>query len=174
MGAQMKELTRTDEQAIQVFNTPIECGLRAVALLAEAFPNRADLQRLVNYDYLLVHSGDVVGGPPSIHPATPHRSGELLVRRPLIEQGIRLMMSKSIIECEFSTDGITYFAGEWSVPFLNRLNANYTAALKERAQWVISQFSTHTNNELTQFMRSKWSSWGAEFEFESLVRTSDE
>jgi hypothetical protein len=170
----MNDPAEPDELMIQVFNTPMECGLRAVALLAEAFPHRADLQRLVNYDYLLVHSGDVVDGPPSIHPATPHRSGELLVRRPLIEQGIRLMMSKSIIECDFSTEGINYFAGEWSVPFLSRLSADYTTALKERAQWVVSHFSTHTNSELTLFMRSQWSSWGAEFEFESLVRTSDE
>ena len=174
MGAQMTQLLKTNRHAIQVFNTPIECGLRSIALLAEAFPNGADLQRLVNYDYLLVHSGDVTGGPPSIHPATPHRSGELLVRRPLIEQGIKLMMSKSIIECEFALDGITYIAGEWSVPFLNRLNASYTAELKERARWVISEFSALTNEALTQFMRSKWNNWGAEFAFESLVRTSDE
>jgi len=152
----------------------MECGVRTTILLAEAFPKPTDLQRLINYDYLLVHSGDVANGPPSIHPATPQRSGELLVRRPLIEQGLRLMMSKSIVECSFSPTGIFYVAGEWSVSFLNQLNSDYTLALKDRSRWVISTFGEYSDEALTEFMRLNWNNWGAEFEFESLIRNSEE
>ena len=51
-----------------IFNTPLECGLRCAALLLAAYPAPCDLQRLVQYEYLLVHSGDVPQGPPSLHP----------------------------------------------------------------------------------------------------------
>src|SRR5208337_5073824 len=88
-----------------VFNTPLECGLRSAALLLAAYPEACDIQRLVQYDYLLVHSGDVEGGPPSVHPATPHRSGELLVRRSLIEQGLQFMIKKMVIEQTFTGRG---------------------------------------------------------------------
>ena len=142
------------------FNSPLECGLRSAVLLAEAFPQRLDIQRLVHYDYLLVHSGDVAGGPASIHPPTPHRSGELLVRRPIIESGVKLMMSKSIIECEFSTHGIMYLAGEWSLEFINGLEAEYAQSLKERAKWVVAQFALYSDTELSDFMRRNWSNWG--------------
>ena len=69
---------------IHPFNSAIECGLRSLIILEHAFPLEYDLQRLVFYDYLLVHSQDA-GGPNSIHPATPHRSGEVLVKRKMLE-----------------------------------------------------------------------------------------
>jgi hypothetical protein len=155
------------------FNTPIECGLRSVVLLAECFPETIDIQRLVNYDYLLVHSGDVDGGPESIHPATPHRSGELLVRRPMIEAGIKLFMSKSVIECQMTLSGMLYVAGEWSVAFLDSIESEYANELKDRAHWVVKRFSGFSDPGLAQFMRENWSHWGAEFEYQSLVQDSE-
>ena len=64
---------------IEPFNSPLETGLRSLAILEAAFPNRYDLQRLVEMDYLVVHSADV-GGPESLHAPLPLRAGELLDR----------------------------------------------------------------------------------------------
>ncbi len=44
--------------------------MRALILLAESYPDRLDLQRILEFDYIMVHTGDV-DGPPSIHPALP-------------------------------------------------------------------------------------------------------
>lgn len=153
-----------------VFNSPLECGLRSAVLLLAAYPDRCDLQRLVQYDYLIVHTGDVEGGPPSIHPATPHRSGELLVRRSLVEQGLEFMTRKHVIETVFSERGIEYVAGEYAVLFLDSLVSNYVMKLRERAEWVIRRFQGLTDRELSEFMQSRWSLWGAEFVKESLFR----
>jgi hypothetical protein len=152
------------------FNSPVECGLRSTVLLTAAFPNKLDIQRLVQYDYLLVHSGDVANGPSSIHPPTPNRSGELLVRRPIIEEGIKMMMTKSIIACELSPRGIFYFAGEWSLAFLDQLVSKYTRDLKNRAEWVVQTFTSYSDSNLSDFMRERWSNWGAEFELESFIQ----
>lgn len=155
-----------------VFNTPLECGLRAAVILLEAFPAKFDLQRLLQYDYLVVHSADVPDGPDSLHPPTPLRAGELLVRRPLIEQGIQMMMSRSIIDCEFSVSGVYYFAGEWAISFIGTLETEYSSRLKTSAQWVVQRFRDMSDEELGGFMRQNWSRWGAEFELESFVRNS--
>ena len=104
---------------ISPFNSPIECGLRALVLLAASGPAPCDLQRLTFFDYLLVHSGDVPGGPPSIHPPTPLRSGEALVRRQWIEKGLRLMLSRELIQPMFSETGIAYVATSLCRPFLD-------------------------------------------------------
>jgi hypothetical protein len=77
--------------AAATFNGVLEAGIRAVTMLGASFPRKYDLQRLVAYDYLLVHTADV-GGPDSLHPTTPLQSAALLVRRPLVEQGLLLMM----------------------------------------------------------------------------------
>ena len=61
-------------EAVQTFNSPIETGVRALILLAESYPDQLDLQRILEFDYIMVHTGDV-DGPPSIHPALPLRSG---------------------------------------------------------------------------------------------------
>lgn len=44
------------------FNSPLETGVRALSILEAAHPEACDLHRLVELDYLVVHSGDA-GGP---------------------------------------------------------------------------------------------------------------
>lgn len=146
-----------------VFNTPLECGVRCAILLAAASPSRCDIQRLVQYEYLLVHSADVPGGPPSLHPPTPHRSGELLVRRALVERGVSLMLSRSIICREFAAQGIRYYAGELAVPFLDMLSSKYTRGMLTSAKWVVGRFGPMKDADLSAFMRENWAHWGSEF-----------
>lgn len=157
-----------------VFNTPLECGLRCGAVLLAAHPARCDLQRLVQYEYLLVHSGDVGQGPPSLHPPVPHRAGELLVRRGLIERGLLFMMSRQLVCREPSDRGINYFAGELALPFFDALEAGYTRHIRERALWVVERFGGVPDDSLHQFMRANWTSWGSEFIWEVFVREGGE
>ncbi|WP_424312395.1 ABC-three component system middle component 2 [Haloferula sp.] len=155
------------------FNTPLECGLRCALLLVEAFPASCDLQRLIHYDYLLVHSGDVENGPPSIHPATPHRTGELHVRRRMIERGLHMMMSKSVIECCHSEAGITYKAGTWALTFIGALRASYTQSLRDSSSWVISSFGGMSNEDLKNYIAERWERWGPEFTQSTLSLISE-
>ena len=77
------------------FNSPLETGIRSLEILVAAYPEAFDLERLVEMDYLVVHSEDA-DGPESLHAALPMRAGELLVRRGLIEKGILLMMNNDL------------------------------------------------------------------------------
>ena len=140
----------------------METGLRGLTLLVEAYPAAMDLQRLLFFDYLLVHSEDA-GGPPSIHPATPHRSGEILVRRALIERGILLMMSRRLVERRVSKDGFSYVASEYASPFLDSLEASYTQRLRKYAVWVTEQFGSQTDEALLAYFRMNLDRWGGEF-----------
>ena len=67
-----------------LFNSQLETGTRAMVILNAAYPLALDLARLTWFDHLVVHTEDI-GGPPSLHPALPGRTGELLVRRRLVE-----------------------------------------------------------------------------------------
>lgn len=160
--------------ADRVFNTPLECGLRSAALLLAAYPRPCDVQRMVQYDYLVVHSGDVDGGPRSIHPPTPHRSGELLVRRSLVEAGLEFMARRKVIERTYTGLGIGYVAGEYAVMFLDALTSEYVRQLRERAAWVVQTFQEMPDEELDRFMKDRWSQWGAEFVREALLGEGDE
>lgn len=147
----------------QTFNSPIETGVRALILLAESYPDQLDLQRLLEFDYILVHTNDV-DGPPSIHPALPLRSGELLVRRQLIERGLMLMMSRGLINRHATQNGFMYQADDSAGPFLDALTAEYLDDLKDRAIWVIDRFSEMSDHDIRVMLSKVYDQWSREFQ----------
>jgi ABC-three component (ABC-3C) system Middle Component 2 len=149
--------------AVQTFNSPIETGMRALILLAAAYPAQLDLQRLLEYDYMMVHTGDVEG-PPSIHPALPLRSGELLVRRQLIERGLMLMISRGLVSRHATQDGFMYQAEDDAGPFLDALTAEYLGDLKNRAEWVVDRFRDMSDLEIRFMLTRVYDQWSREFQ----------
>jgi hypothetical protein len=145
------------------FNGPLEAGLRAVAVLGAAHPRSFDLQRLVAFDYLLVHTGDI-GGPASLHPPAPLQSAELLVRRKLVYQALLLMMTRDLVEREFGAEGIRYRAGENAAPFLSSLESDYLKALKQRAVWLVESLGDHNEEQFRAVMRRFFDRWVEEFQ----------
>ena len=155
----MPETTRT----IQTFNSPIETGIRALILLAESYPQQLDLQRMLEFDYIMVHTSDV-DGPPSIHPALPLRSGELLVRRQLIERGLLLMISRGLVSRHATPNGFTYQAEDDAGPFLDALTAEYLDELRDRATWVVDRFSDMSDHDIRVMLSSVYDQWSREFQ----------
>ena len=166
MGEMMSIST---ERYIAPFNGPLEIGLRTISILNDAYPDAYSLQRLVIFDYLVVHSDDIDGGPKGLHPQTPHRSGELLVRRDSLQKGLYLYMSRNLAERRFQNVGILYAATEYTGAFLDTLESKYTRDLRERAAWLVSQFGSMTDAQLDKFVRLHIDKWGAEFELESVL-----
>ncbi len=149
--------------AVQTFNSPIETGVRALILLAESYPDQLDLQRILEFDYILVHTGDV-DGPPSIHPALPLRSGELLVRRQLIERGLLLMISRGLVGRSATQNGFMYYAQDDAGPFLDSLTAEYLSDLKDRAVWVVDRFSGMDDHDIRVMLSQIYDQWSREFQ----------
>jgi hypothetical protein len=145
------------------FNGPLEAGLRVVTILGCAHPRLFDLQRLVAFDYLLVHTGDV-GGPASLHPPTPLQSAELLVRRKLLERALLLMMTRNLVERHFLPDGIRYRAGENAIPFLSSLTSEYLLQMEQRAAWLIRRFGDQSEIHFRAVMRRFFDHWVEEFQ----------
>lgn len=145
------------------FNGPLEAGLRAVAVLGAAHPRSFDLQRLVAFDYLLVHTGDI-GGPSSLHPPAPLQSAELLVRRKLVQRALLLMMTRELVDREFGADGIRYRAGENAAPFLASLQSQYLIGLRERAVWLVDALGDLNEQDFRAVMRRFFDHWVEEFQ----------
>lgn len=145
------------------FNSPLETGIRSVAILVAAHPASLDLQRLVEMDYLVVHSGDA-GGPDSLHAPLPLRAGEMLVRRGLIEVGLLLMMSRGLAQRLPKEDGINYVAGESAAPFLASLTAGYSKQLRERADWAASHFENVPTEEIRRITHRFFERWSSQFQ----------
>lgn len=159
----MEEAMIAEPLRASSFNTPLEAGLRAVSILTAVTPQAFDLQRLVTLDYLLVHSGDV-GGPSSLHPDLPMRSGELLVRRKLVENGLLLMISRNLVIRHVEKNGITYSAHDMASAFLNSLSSDYMKSLQDRAEWLAEEFSAASDTEFHQKANTVIERWAAQFQ----------
>lgn len=147
---------------IRVFNSPVEAGLRALCVLVESFPHSCDLERLTFLDYFVVHSGDIEGGPLSLHPPIPHRAGEVLVRRALVEEGVLLVVGRGLACVQFDACGIAYRASEDAAAFLKCLEAEYTRTLRDRARWIVAHFADSSTEQLKTFVAGHLGDWGAE------------
>jgi hypothetical protein len=152
------------DQKPATFNGLLEAGIRAVSILGAAYPQSYDLQRLVAFDYLLVHTADV-GGPESLHPPTPMRSAELLVRRKLVEHALLLMMTRDLVHREITAEGFKYSAGENAATFLASVSSTYLRALKERADWLVGELGSYADQEFKGVMRRFFVDWIEEFQY---------
>lgn len=147
---------------VTVFNSALETGIRSLVILTANFPAALDLQRLVDFDYLVVHSGDV-DGPESLHPPLPLREGELLVRRKIIESGILLMMSRGLVTRIAGTEGIVYQASDYAMPFIDSLTTPYMHLLIDRANWVGNTFGNMDTPDLHNLISSFFNKWTTQF-----------
>ena len=128
--------TATDTYSL-AYNGPIALGLRLLFILTARSDRSLDIDTLAALDYLVVHSADE-GGPESLHPALPQRSGELAVRRPRIEAGLSLLELRGLVARNYSSRGVTYKASAAAPSAANTLLSPYSRALAERAVWAVS------------------------------------
>ena len=119
----------------QLFNTPLEAGVRALLILDAFAPQAFDLATMSLLDYYIVHTGDA-GGPPSVHPEINARAGEYFVRRHLVEEGLLLMARASLVEQVFTGSGIAFRAHETATAMIDLFGSAYNRRLAKAAQWL--------------------------------------
>lgn len=146
-----------------LFNGPVEIGMRAAMLLANAYPERLDLNRLVILDYIVVHSGDIPDGPPSLHPPTPLRAGEVSVRRGLLENGLHLLAMKGLVARHLDESGITYSAHSGITALLDALSSRYARAVRDRAEWAVQRLNRLTDSQVRELFEESIGRWKTEF-----------
>jgi hypothetical protein len=146
-----------------LFNNSLETGVRAIVVLNAAFPRAFDVTRIAWFDHLIVHTGDI-GGPQSLHPDVPQRSGELLVRRRLVEDSLLAMRRLHLVE--FVPDGnagLLYRASEEAVGVIELMRSPYSIALRERAEWLASYVLSMSGLELERLVAQRIGQWRVEF-----------
>lgn len=142
-----------------LFNSTIETGIRAVIVLNALYPRACGLAEVTCFDHVVVHSGDLDDGPESLHPALPPRAGELVVRRGLIGESLRLMCQMHLVDERHDEDGIRFVASDDAPSFLRLMQAPYSQSLKQRADWIADRFRTMTEGEVETFVTGLVDRW---------------
>ncbi len=154
-----------------LFNSALETGVRALVVLNAAFPRMFDLAQLTWFDHLVVHTTDV-GGPKSLHPDLPQRTGELLVRRRVVEEGVQLMRRLHMINAIADDNGIVYQASEEASALVETMHTPYALALKSRAEWLAEKLDELSTDQLADLIAEKIGRWAVEFQGEAGPESS--
>ncbi|MEU6230348.1 ABC-three component system middle component 2 [Streptomyces sp. NPDC047042] len=121
-------------------NSPLEIGVRALVLLAESHPQPLDLAQLAVLDHAVLHSGDH-DGPPSLHPSLPGHSGELGMKRTVLEQALLVLIRAGLAGAEADETGLVYRATDRGPAFVDILETPYVRRLRERAEWAVHHWA---------------------------------
>jgi hypothetical protein len=163
-----------EHRNINLFNTPLEVGLRMLYVLNTFKSIEIDMNTLVIFDYLLLNSNDFPQGPKSIHPSIPHRSTQMIIKPPILREGLNLMISKDLIDISFTDEGIKYKANELTGKIIELLDNTYSKQLLEISFWIKKQFGNYDFKKLDLFVKNNIPNWGSEFIYESLIREHEQ
>jgi hypothetical protein len=150
------------DRPVALFNSALETGVRAVIILDATHPRAFDIAHLTWCDHLVVHTGDI-GGPASLHPDIPQRTGELLVRRRLVEDGVNLMRRLHMIDADVGDNGIRFRASEEASSFVEALRSDYATTLKSRAKWLAKYLLEKSDADLAALIIDRIGRWAVEF-----------
>jgi hypothetical protein len=153
-----------------LFNSPIEIGLRTLVLLSNEPSINYDLDRLVIFDYFILHANDLDPDQMNLHPSLPHRSSEIIIRRKLVQEGLDILVSKGLVDIIYDEEGLFYKSNQITTLFVKLLKSNYYNRLRSQCKWVIDSYGDIDTKELNTLVNNKIQVWGGEFEFESLMR----
>jgi hypothetical protein len=145
----------------QLFNTPLEAGVRALLILDAFAPQAFDLATMSLLDYYIVHTGDA-GGPPSLHPEINARAGEYFVRRHLVEEGLLLMARASLVEQVFTGSGIAFRAHETATAMIDLFGSAYNRCLAEAGQWLAREAVDQGVDVFIQGLKDDLARWSYE------------
>jgi hypothetical protein len=154
--------------APQLFNGVLESATRTTIFLDAAYPGIFDLLHLTWFDHLVVHTSDI-GGPQSLHPDIPQRTGELLVRRTLVEDGLRLGRRLHLIDDVLTAAGVFYRASDEAAAFVESLRSDYARELKSRALWLAQFAASMHGDALERMISDRIGQWAVEFQGETSV-----
>jgi hypothetical protein len=152
-----------NDNEVLIFNSALETGIRSLIILEAAFPQQFDLTTIIWLDHLVVHTGDF-GGPESLHPSIPQRSGELLVRRRIIENSLLLMRQLHLIAAIATDQGIFYAATENAYPTVELFRSKYILELRNRAVWLVENVCNLPHESLKEMISARMGRWSVEFQ----------
>lgn len=167
-----EDLNGSEHHEAKLFNGPIETGIRSTIVLDAVYPRAFDLAHLTWFDHLVVHTYDI-GGPSSLHPDIPQRTGELLIRRRLVEDGLKLMRQLHLVDASTTSFGIMYQARDEATAIIDSMRSKYARALKKRAEWLAQYLSAVPDESVRDLIIERIGRWTVEFQGEGAPsRTS--
>ncbi|MGZ7444255.1 ABC-three component system middle component 2 [Paenibacillus sp. TH7-28] len=150
---------------IKIFNSPEEVGVRVLFILSLC-EKRMSSQRIMYYDYFILHLNDIDDMHSSLHPDNPNHSSEIAVKRNIVNKGLSLIISKGLIDVKYMKTGVYYQKNSLTDPFISLFSNGYVERLKKNIIVVNEKFSKFSDTQIYKYINKNIGSWTGEFEKE--------
>jgi predicted transcriptional regulator len=136
-------------------------GLRILVILKCIYPKSLDIEMINYYDYFALHSKDI-GGEKSLHADVPNRSGELSVKRDLIQRSLKMLILKGLVENKYLDSGIEYTITKESNQIVDNFNEPYIQDLITNVTWVCNHFKNKSYDDIRRYVAHNKKYWDNE------------
>lgn len=154
----------------EILNTPLECALRILIILSENRTDFFDIEKLGYYDYLCVNLRDYSESHISLHPQSPYRTGEILIKRPLVKTAIKVLVQKGLVNITYNSSGFGIAANEFSQYFLSQIQSEYALKFTESTKIASKLLDGKTNEDLRTFFETFSKNYDEKYMNESILR----
>lgn len=144
-----------------MLNGPLETSLRLLMILDVEYPNAHDIDDLLVFDHLSLHTGDI-DGPSSLHPALPLRAADLGARREQIRSGVEMLLHRQLADVVLNGESVAFVASEDSKHVTDLFESPYLLALKDRVHWVHENRLLDGPSATTEALKNIVTSWTEE------------
>jgi hypothetical protein len=142
-----------------IFNSPTESALRTLLIIDEV--KSLNIDKLIIFDYLCLNTEDF-NGPSSIHAPVPNRNVQILIRREVIKDGLKILVAKELVKVKAQKTGIFYAKSPLTTLFLSHMTSAYKTRLHERVKWVTENFGEWSETKLKKFVKENIEHWSSE------------
>lgn len=142
-----------------IYNTPVEVAIRLLTIIVK-YKSQIDFEKLIILDYLSLHANVVCSEFESIHPDNPFHGLEVYSKMEVSKKAINLLISKGLIDVEFTTEGISYNYNVVSEHFLSYFDGEYYEKLKLNIDKVLDFFASYSSSDLQNYLYDNMSSFG--------------
>lgn len=143
---------------MEIYNSKQEIGCRILLILV-CTQKKMQAETISVYDYFSIHINDILPDRPCLHPSNPNHSSELVVRRLMIREALSFLVSKGLVQIEWSEFGIRYYADKFSEDISKLLDCNYSKKYVEYVICVDGFFEQKTEYEINKFAETNIGNW---------------
>ncbi|MCB7480282.1 ABC-three component system middle component 2 [Christiangramia sediminis] len=146
----------------KVYNSNIEIAIRILVILLNLPLKRSSTYKLMVLDHISLNTYDV-GGPASLHAPIPNRGVQIYSRKEILNESIKLLISKDLISINPSKNGLLYEITENGINYLKYFESKYFNKLKDKVEWTSEKFGNLSDGDLKTYVNQNLSKWGEEF-----------
>ncbi len=136
----------------KLFNSPFEMMLRVLLLLSQDKKNYYSVDRIVLIDFVSCYAADFQLPYSNLHGTNNYKFGEIASRRQLVQEAIKLLVTKGLIEVKVDK-GYLFCISVSGFEYAKKLESSYATEYKAISKSAIRKFRKESDENIMKLVR---------------------